>query len=42
MGRKAGWQSLTFTCRGHEVTRRYKTFLATSRLVGGAIRVVPC
>lgn len=39
-GRKTGWQSLTFTCRGHEVTRRYKTFLATSRLVGGAIRVV--
>lgn len=39
-GHKGGWQSLTFTCRGHEVTRRYKTFLATSKLVGGAIRVV--
>ena len=39
-GHHAGWQSMTFTCRGLEVTRRYKTFLATSRLVGGAIRVV--
>jgi len=39
-GRKTGWQTLTFTCRGHEVTRRYKTFLATSQLVGGVIRVV--
>jgi hypothetical protein len=37
---KQGWQSITFSCRGQEVTRRYKTFLATSRLVGGTIRVV--
>lgn len=35
-----GWQSITYRCRGHEVTRQYKTFLATSRLVGGVIRVV--
>lgn len=39
-GHKGGWQWLTFACRGHQVTRRYKTFLATSKLVGGAIRVV--
>jgi hypothetical protein len=35
-----GWQSITYRCRGQEVTRSYKTFLATSRLVGGVIRVV--
>lgn len=35
-----GWQSITYQCRGAEVTRPYKTFLATSRLVGGVIRVV--
>lgn len=35
-----GWQALTYGCRGHEVTRSYKTFLATSRLVRGVIRVV--
>ena len=35
-----GWQSLTYSCRGAEVTRPYKTFLATSRLVAGVIRVV--
>ena len=37
---KQGWQSITYRCRGEEVTRRYKTFLAASRLVGGVIRVV--
>jgi hypothetical protein len=37
---KQGWQSITYRCRGEEVTRLYKTFLATSRLVGGVIRVV--
>jgi hypothetical protein len=37
---REGWQSITYLCRGHEVTRLYKTFLATSRLVGGVIRVV--
>ena len=37
---RQGWESLTFNCRGVEVTRQYKSFLATSRLVGGVIRVV--
>ena len=35
-----GWESLTYRCRGSNVTRDYKTFLATSRLTGGVIRVV--
>ena len=39
-GHKQGWQSINVLCRGQEVTRTYKTFLATSRLVGGVIRVV--
>ena len=37
---KHGWQAITYKCRGKQVTRPYKTFLATSRLVGGVIRVV--
>jgi hypothetical protein len=36
----AGWQSLTYNCRGVEVTRHFKTFLALSQLTGGPIRVV--
>jgi hypothetical protein len=39
-GQTRGWQSLTYRCRGADVTREYKTFLATSRLVRGVIRVV--
>jgi len=39
-GRRQGWQTITYRCRGVEVTRQYKTFLATSRLVRGQIRVV--
>jgi hypothetical protein len=39
-GQPQGWQTITYTCRGAEVTRQYKTFLATSRLVSGPIRVV--
>lgn len=39
-GHRAGWQTITYHCRGVDVTRQYKTFLATSRLVGGQIRVV--
>jgi hypothetical protein len=39
-GHREGWQSVTYCCRGADVTRDYKTFLATSRLVGGTIRVV--
>lgn len=37
---RQGWQSIRYDCRGVEVTRLYKTFLATSRLVSGPIRVV--
>lgn len=39
-GRANGWQTITFLCRGVEITRRCKTFLATTRLTGGVIRVV--
>lgn len=37
---RQGWSTITYQCRGVEVTRSYKTFLATSRLIGGTIRVV--
>jgi hypothetical protein len=39
-GHQAGWEAITYHSRGTEVTRQYKTFLATSRLVSGQIRVV--
>ena len=39
-GHKKGWQTITYNCRGVCVTRQYKTFLATSKLVSGVIRVV--
>jgi hypothetical protein len=39
-GHRQGWQTLTYHSRGDEVTRQYKTFLATSRLVSDQIRVV--
>ena len=39
-GHREGWQTITYQCRGVEVTRQYKTFLATSRLVSDQIRVV--
>jgi hypothetical protein len=39
-GSRQGWNKITYSCRGVEVTRQYKTFLATSRLVSGPIRVV--
>jgi hypothetical protein len=39
-GHRQGWSTITYHCRGAEVTREYKTFLATSRLVSGQIRVV--
>lgn len=39
-GRRDGWRQITYSCRGVEVTRRYKSFLATSKVTGGAIRVV--
>jgi hypothetical protein len=37
---RQGWQTITYHCRGKEVTRAYKTFLVTSPLVGGQLRVV--
>ena len=37
---KHGWQTITYPGRGVEVTRQYKTFLATSELVSGVLRVV--
>ena len=37
---RQGWQTITYDCRGVQVTRQYKTFLATSELVSGQIRVV--
>lgn len=37
---RQGWQTITYHCRGAEVTRQCKSFLATSRLVGGVVRVV--
>ena len=37
---RQGWKTITYHCRGVEVTRQYKTFLATSELVSGQIRVV--
>jgi hypothetical protein len=37
---RKGWQTICYHCRGAEVTRQYKTFLATSQLVSGQIRVV--
>lgn len=39
-GQKRGWETLTYSCRGEDVSRTYKTFLATSHLTGGVIRVV--
>ena len=35
-----GWETMTYQCRGEMVTREYKTFLATSHLVSGVVRVV--
>ena len=39
-GHIEGWEMVTYSCRGVEVTRRCKSFLATSRLTGGVICVV--
>lgn len=39
-GHREGWSSITYHSRGVEVTRQVKTFLATSRLISGPIRVV--
>lgn len=37
---RQGWRTITYDCRGVKVTRQYKSFLATSQLVSGQIRVV--
>ncbi len=39
-GQRRGWSSETFTLYGIATVKRYKTFLATWRPVGGPIRVV--
>ena len=39
-GQRRGWSSDTFELYGEGVVKRYKTFLATWRPAGGAIRVV--
>src|SRR5512135_833400 len=39
-GQNRGWQTETFTLYGRPVVKTYKTFLATSKPGGGAIRVV--
>lgn len=37
---KRGWQSISYVCRGVAVLRHYKTFLATTSIADGPIRVV--
>lgn len=37
---KKGWQSISYVCRGAAVLRHYKTFLATTSIADGPIRVV--
>ena len=39
-GHREGWSTIIYHCRDVEGTRQYKTFLATSRLISGEIRVV--
>jgi hypothetical protein len=39
-GQRRGWQSGSFVLYGVEVTKQYKSFLATYRPAGGLIRVV--
>lgn len=39
-GQRRGWATGTFTLYGKAVAKRYKTFVATWRPAGGAIRVV--
>lgn len=39
-GQRRGWTTGTFTLYGKETAKRYKTFVATWRPAGGAIRVV--
>ena len=37
---KKGWQSISYVCRGVAVLRHYKSFLATTSIADGPIRVV--
>lgn len=37
---RSGWETVSYQCRGAQVTRQYKSFLATTRIAGGIIRVV--
>jgi DDE superfamily endonuclease len=39
-GSHGGWNTTTYRVRKQMVTRQYKSFLATSRIAGGVIRVV--
>jgi hypothetical protein len=39
-GRRNGWQSITYCCRGLKTEGRYKTFVATNKVIGGQGRVV--
>ena len=39
-GHRDGWQTIQYACRGVMIEGRYKTFLATSHVVGGVVRVV--
>ncbi len=39
-GQRRGWSTGTFALYGKPAVKRYKTFLATWRPAGGAIRVV--
>lgn len=37
---RQGWESITYACRGVMTEGRYKTFIASSHVTGGAVRVV--
>jgi len=39
-GRREGWQTIQYASRGQMTEGRYKTFIATSQVFGGSIRVV--
>jgi len=39
-GSRGAWRVIRYACRGVTVERRCKTFLATSHVVGGVVRVV--
>lgn len=39
-GRRDGWMTISYACRGVPTEGRYKTFVATSHTFGGSVRVV--